>query len=44
MNYNDALTEMEIIKSFGFANAFITARDGTNLISIEKARGMSNNK
>ena len=44
MNYNDALTEMEIIKSFGFATAFITARDGTNLISIEKARGMSNNK
>tara|TARA_B110000240_G_C13510925_1_gene459317 strand:- start:2728 stop:4755 length:2028 start_codon:yes stop_codon:yes gene_type:complete len=44
MNYNDALTEIEIIKSFGFATAFITARDGTNLISIEKARGMSNNK
>ena len=32
------------IGTFGFANAFITARDGTNLISIEKARGMSNNK
>ena len=44
MNYNDAVSEIEIIKSFGFANAFITARDGTNLISIEKARGMSNNK
>ena len=44
MNYNDAVSEIEIIKSFGFANAFITARDGTNLISIKKARGMSNNK
>ena len=44
MNYKDAVSEIEIIKSFGFANAFITARDGTNLISIEKARGMSNNK
>ena len=42
-NFIDASSELEMIKSFGFTDAFMIAQKDGGLISIEKARMLLNN-